>query len=438
MSQKDQAGLQLTGASPKAAELYGEALTLYHSMRGDPLSLLGQALADSPGFVMAHVLMANMLLIGANAEAQGMGLMAFQAAAALPCNSREGAHVQALARVVEGDLSGAGRILEDIAIEHPRDTQALQAGQLMDFCLGDSRMLRDRIARALPHWSDGMPNYSGVLGMLAFGLEESGFYARAEAAGRRAIELEPGNAWAQHAVAHVMTMEDRRRDGIAWMTKDSTGWQHDSYFAVHNWWHLALFHLGQGETDEVLRLYDGPIYGEASDMAFDMLDAAALLWRLKLQGVDVSARFARLADVYEATAPTFGQSAFSDAHAMVAFVGAGRGEGAKAVLDAQRAALAGTGDNARMVRDVSLPLAEGYRAFGEGDYRTAIDRLRDVRNRAGRFGGSHAQRDLIDLTLIAAAKLSGDSALERALIAERANANPLAEGDEALLSRAAA
>jgi hypothetical protein len=158
MSQKDQSGLLLTGASPQAADAYCRALSLYHSMRGDPLSLIGEALADSPGFVMAHVLMGNMLLIGANAEAQGMGVMAFKAAASLPADSREAAHVQALACMVEGDLTGAGRILEDIAIEHPRDSLALQAGQLMDFCLGDSRMLRDRIARALPHWSDSMPS----------------------------------------------------------------------------------------------------------------------------------------------------------------------------------------------------------------------------------------------------------------------------------------
>lgn len=437
MSEKDQAGLRLTGASPKAAALYGEALGLYHSMRGDPLALIGQALEDSPGFTMAHVLMANMLLVGANAQAQGMGVAAFKAAAALPADSREAAHVQALASMAEGDITGAGRILEDIAIEHPRDILALQAGQLVDFLRGDSRMLRDRIARALPHWSDDMPGYHAVLGMLAFGLEESGFYERAEAAGRRAIELEPGNAWAQHAVAHVLEMQDRRRDGISWMGRESTAWQTDSYFAVHNWWHLALYHLGLGETDEVLRLYDGPIYGQASDMAFDMVDAAALLWRLKLQGVEVGGRWARLADVYETSAR--GQYAFDDAHATMAFIGAGRPDAARAVVEAQRqAAAAGAGDNAMMARDVGLPLTEGLLAFGDGDYARAKDRLRDVRNRAGRFGGSHAQRDVIDLTLIAAAKFSGDVNLERALVTERANANPLTRGDEALLSRAAA
>jgi tetratricopeptide (TPR) repeat protein len=435
---KDHAGLPLTGASYKAADLYGQALTLYHSMRGDPLGLLAEAVADSPGFVMAHVLTADLLLVGTNPEAQAMGVAAFRSAATLPADTRETGHVQALACMVEGDFSAAGRILEDVTIEHPRDSHALQAGQLMDFCLGDSRMLRDRIARALPAWSDDMPNYSGVLGMLAFGLEEAGFYARAEAAGRRAIELEPGNTWAQHAVAHVMEMEDRRRDGLAWMMRESTGWQTDSYFSVHNWWHTALFHLGLGETAEVLRLFDGPIYGAASDTSFDMLDAAALLWRLHLLGVEVGVeRWRRVADNYEKTSAAFGQSAFCDAHAVLAFLGAGHPDAARGVIEAQKAAMAGSGDNPSMIRDVGLPLTEGYKAFAEGDYVTAIDRLRRVRNRAARFGGSHAQRDLIDLTLIAAAQRGGQDGLARALLTERANARPLARGDEARLDRAA-
>ncbi|WP_332767004.1 tetratricopeptide repeat protein [Phenylobacterium sp.] len=435
MSQKDQAGLALTGASPKAAQAYCEALSLYHRMGGDPFTLLEQAITDSPGFVMAHVLKANLMLVGTNPETMMGGIAALETAKTLAGTDRERGHVAALASVAAGEIRDAGRILEDLSIEHPRDLQALQAGQLMDFLLGDSRMLRDRIARVLPHWSDAMPDYHAVLAMLAFGLEESGFYGRAEAAGRRALELQPLDAWAQHAVAHVMEMQDRRADGIAFMRRESTGWQQDSYFAVHNWWHLALFHLGLGETDEVLRLYDGPIYGEASTMDFDKLDAAALLWRLKLLGVDVGDRWRRLADVYEQG--VLGMSAFTDAHAMMAFVGAGRADGVKAVLAAQDQALAAPGDNAGMVRDVGLPLIQAIAAFDAGAYAIAADRLRGVRNRSGRFGGSHAQRDLIDLTLIASARRGGDAGLEKALLAERANAKPLSIGDEALLARAA-
>eukprot|EP01041_Mallomonas_annulata_P030809 gene30808-53019_t len=107
------------------------------------------------------------------------------------------------------------------------------------FPMAKYRMLRDRISRALPAWSEGMPDHHAILGLHAFGLEETGQYARAEAAGRRAIELEPRNGWAQHAVAHVLEMQDCRAEGIAWMRGNAPDWTPESFFAIHNWWHLA-------------------------------------------------------------------------------------------------------------------------------------------------------------------------------------------------------
>lgn len=424
MTVKDHHGLEMSGASAAAAELYQNALSAYHCYAGDPMPLLDRALADSPGFVMAHVLKAYMTLVGANADVAAVGLAAHRASIPLPANRREAGHVAAVGALIAGEIRGAGRILEDVSIEHPRDALALQGGQLMDFLLGDSRMLRDRIARSLPAWSPDMPDYHALLGMHAFGLEETGHYARAEAAGRRAIELERRNGWAQHAVAHVLEMQDRRADGIAWMTADIDGWTHQSFFAVHNWWHTALFHLGLDDIDEVLRLYDGPIYGQRSSFSFDMVDAAAMLWRLTLRGVDVGGRWNDLADVY-ATQPR-GQLAFEDVHAMLAYVGAGREAEADATLAAMTVALDGPGDNAHFTRDVGLPVGKAIRAFGRGDYASAVELLRNVRNQSARFGGSHAQRDLLDLTLIAAAGRAGETSLERALLAERARALPLA------------
>jgi hypothetical protein len=423
MSVRDHHGLALSGASQRAAESYQGALHAYHCYAGDAVGLVDAAIADSPGFVMAHALKAYMHLIGGNAEAVAIGLQAFEAAKALPANEREQGHVAALGSFLTGEVRAAGRILEDVAIANPRDVLALQTGQLMDFLTGDSRMLRDRIGRARGQWAEGMTDYHAILGMHAFGLEETALYDQAEAAGRRAIELEPRNGWAQHAVAHVLEMQDRRADGVAWMRGDIRAWTEESFFAVHNWWHLALFHLGLGEVDEVLRLYDGPIYGARSDLAFDMVDAAALLWRLHLLGVDVGDRWAVLADVY-ATQPR-GQYAFDDAHAMLAFVGAGREAQAQAVLDAQGPVLAGAGDNAMFSGEVGLPVMQAIHAFGHGDYGRAVELLRGVRNKAARFGGSHAQRDLIDLTLIEAAGRAGERSLEEALLSERAAAKPL-------------
>jgi len=174
----------------------------------------------------------------------------------------------------------------------------------------------------------------------------------------------------------------------------------------------------------VLALYDGPIYGDRSDLAFDMVDAASLLWRLRLRGVEVGGRWTTLADVY-ATQPRGGY-AFDDAHAVMAFVGAGREAEADAALAAMTAAAQGPGDNADFTREVGLPVAQALVAYGRGQDARTVELLRGVRNQAARFGGSHAQRDVLDLTLIAAACRSGDTSLERALLAERAAALPFA------------
>ena len=420
MTVRDCHGLELTGASETAGGLYRDAVSAYHCYAGEPFPLLRTAMADSPGFVMAHVLIAYMTLVGSDPRVRRLGTTAVAATAGLTTTVREAGHVAAIHAIQAGEFQTAARTLEDVAIAHPHDVLALQAGQQMDFLTGDARMLRDRISRALPAWSEGMPDHHAVLGMHAFGLEETGQYARAESAGRRAIELEPRNGWAQHAVAHVLEMQDRRTEGVAWMTGNAPDWTRESFFAVHNWWHLALFHLGLDDIDEVLRLYDGPIYGERSTMAFDMDDAAALLWRLRLRGVDAGGRWDVLADNY-AVQPR-GLNAFDDVHAILAVVGAGRD--AAPIVQAIATAAAGSGENARVTREIGLPISQAIAAFGRGDFAGSADMLRGVRNRAAGFGGSHAQRDLIDLTLIAAAGRSGNISLERALLAERAGAMP--------------
>jgi hypothetical protein len=106
--------------------------------------------------------------------------------------------------------------------------------------------------------------HGGRVAGLAQRPHQEGLYARAEAQGQRCVELEPGDAWGQHAVAHVMEMQGRRRDGIAWMRANPQARSDGNFFAVHNWWHVALFHLGLDEMDEGLALYDGPIDGARS------------------------------------------------------------------------------------------------------------------------------------------------------------------------------
>ena len=420
---KDSAGYELSGASAHGLATLEEGLHQFRCYIGDPVATVERVLADSPELVMGQVLKAYLHLLGTERAGLPVARGAHEAAVALPANDRERRHIQAIRYVIEGHWRAAALALEDLSVEYPRDALALQAGHLIDFFIGDSRMLRDRIARALPAWGKGVPGYHAVLGMHAFGLEETGDYARAEAEGRLSVGLEPRDGWGQHAVAHVMEMQGRRRDGIAWMRANPEAWSRDSFFAVHNWWHVALFHLGLGEIDEALALYDGPIYGKASSVVLEMIDASAMLWRLHLRGVDVGNRWDAIARNWEPVASA-GNYAFNDMHAMIAFVGAGRVKVADAVLEAQRAAMDAAGDNAQFTREVGHAATRAIRAFGDGAYGETVRLLRPIRSYAHRFGGSHAQRDLLDLTLIEAASRAGQDRLAAALRAERANAKP--------------
>ena len=414
--QKDIHGLTLSGATDAAALSYEAAVAELQCYRGDPVAQVDAALAEAPDFAMAHALKAWLHLLGTEPSGLQVAREAQEEAALHATTVRERGHVAALGHLVAGRWHAAGRVLEDVTVEAPRDALGLLAGHQIDFFTGHSRMLRDRIARALPHWDVAMPGYHSILGMHAFGLEETGDYAGAEAAGRRGVELEPRDGWSQHAVAHVMEMQSRQADGIAWMQANDL-WAGDSFFQVHNWWHLALYHLEVGDIGAVLDLFDGAIGGGRSGVVMDMVDASALLWRLTLQGIDVGARWQVLADGWAPVAA--GSYAFNDVHAVMAFVGAGRRAAAEAVLAAQREAMERSDDNAGFTAEVGHAFAKALIAFGDGDYARAAALIRPIRSVAHRFGGSHAQRDVIDLTLLEAAIRSGDGALAGAFAAER-------------------
>ncbi|MER8555331.1 tetratricopeptide repeat protein [Mesorhizobium sp. M0976] len=423
MAVRDAFGLALSGATEAGFSSYSQAVRELQCFIGDPVGSVDRAIAEDPGFVMAHVFKGYLFGLATEREATAVAKACHEAALPLAATTREQAHVAALGHLAEGRWHEAARVLEDIAIEFPLDALALQTGHQIDFFTGNARMLRDRIGRALPSWQSGMPGYHAILGMQAFGLEEMGDYARAEKLGRTAVDIEPRDGWAQHAVAHVMEMQSRQKDGILWMRANPEAWTRESFLQVHNWWHLALFHYDLGETDDVLALYDGPIYGERSTLALNMVDASAILWRLHLGGVDVGDRWTALAANWLPKASA-GHYAFNDAHAMMAFVGAGLEAPARGLLEAQREAMQGKDDNAGFTRDVGHPLTLAIKAFGDGNYAGTIRLIRPIRAIAHRFGGSHAQRDVIDLTLIEAALRSGDGALARALAAERALARP--------------
>ncbi|MEQ8653029.1 MAG: tetratricopeptide repeat protein [Kiloniellales bacterium] len=419
----DRQGLAMTGADATCAALYDRGTEGFLCYNGDPIGGIKQALEQRPDFVMGYLFIAMLNLTGMEPQSWRRAAKKLDQAEALEMNSRERQHLAAARAFGAGDFSGALAKLEALLLEWPRDILALQVGQILDFYCGDVRSMRDRVARRMHAWSRNDASYHGVLGLHAFGLEECGLYRHAEDEGQAAVGLNPENGWAVHAVAHVYEMESRPEAGLAWLRGTQEGWTRENFFQMHNWWHMALCHLERDEDAAALALYDGPIMAARNGVILEQADAASLLWRLRLRGTDVGARWQAVA---EAWLPFVEEDihAFNTAHGVMAFLADERPKDLQALLGKMEAAAAGESDNGRMERLVGLPLAKGLIAFEQGRYEESIEHLAGLRSTAQLFGGSHAQRDIIDLTLLEASKRAGQQSLLKALVSERAALRP--------------
>jgi hypothetical protein len=343
--------------------------------------------------------------------------------------ARERRHLEAVQLLLEGRWHAACRVWDELLLEHPRDALALQWVHLWDYYRGDIAGLRQRPARALPEWESGDPLYACVLGLHAYGLEESNLHPQAEEAGRRALALDPRVPSAVHAVAQVMEMQGRYEEGAAWLRQQQPAWAEGNLYASHLWWHKALFRLEAMDIVGVLRLHDAHLAGPVLKTTLQRLDAAALLWRLHLLGEEIAERATALLAGWDLGGGDAGYSAFNDLHAVLALLAGGQIPRAEAWLArcAERALdpADASRSNHLTAREVGLPLMRGLLALARGDADGAVDLIAPVRALAVRIGGSHAQRDLIDQTLLCAAARGGRRTLGRALINERSMAKPV-------------
>lgn len=419
-------GVALTAANDAAVAAFDRAVDAYLALGRDTGRHLKEALAADPDMVMAHALRGYFFQLMAlpallPRARQALAAAEEKCAGATP---RERLHVAALKAWCEGNLEGALESWEAILREHPCDILALKLANHIHFYLGDSAGVRDSVSRVLPAWNVSMPAYGYVLGMHAFGLEETGDYRAAERAGRAAVEMNPRDAWAVHAVAHVLDSEDRYREGIRWIASLEEHWSGANNFRYHLWWHRALMHMGVGEHDEALALYDERMWDPASDEYLDLCNDAALLARLELAGLDVGDRWQALADKVEKQVDTR-VLAFIDAHYVLALAAAGRVERARAVLDALATSARDPHDTtARVTAEVGLALCGAIVAWRSEDFSSAADSLASLRATTQRIGGSHTQRDLIAQILVAAAIGAGRLDFARGLLGERTERRP--------------
>lgn len=308
---------------------------------------------------------------------------------------REQLYVGAITAWANGNIEQAIAYHETLAQAFPQDLLSVQQGQYHYFYQGDSDRLLQIVEAALPFY-DAHPLSPFLYSMLAFGLEQCHQLEQAETIGRFATQLHAQNPWAHHAVAHVLDTQGRHTEGIAWMEPVAPGWEHcNSMLYTHNWWHVALFYLAEGNEQAVLQLYDQHVWGGARcNSPKDQVGAVSLLLRLELLGVDVGGRWYTLTPylrdrVSEHALP------FQDLHYIY---GLARGnelaQAEEMVRDMLRHAYNLNPAHKHLWLHLAIPAAEGILACAKRHWERAIAYLQPVLPHLYQLGGSHTQRQL--------------------------------------------
>jgi len=433
---RDNHGLVVTAASERAVQALDHAVLGYLTYRADLPDRLRAVLAADPELGMGHCLKGYLAMLGYKRALLPAVAEAAADARRLTTHAtrHEQAHVAALDAWAGGQPDRAVAIWEQILAEHPRDALAFRLAHFVNFWLGRPDLMLASVLGVERHWTPTLPGWVSLLACRCFALEECGRYTEAEAAGRAAIDHDPTDLWAAHGVAHVMEMQGRRAEGIAWLDELCRHWDGANNLRHHLWWHAALFHLERGETDRVLALYDAafrnldaPLTQAQPDLYIDVQNAVSILFRLQLRGVEVGERWAELADKAEARIGDC-QSAFTLPHWMMALGATGREAAGARMLAAMRDFGTGEGLAAELVRRYALPVSEAVLAHANGEHARVVALMRPALGGLYRLGGSHAQQDVLEQLYLDAAMKAGLSDDVRLLLERAVARHPVPLG----------
>jgi len=331
--------------------------------------------------------------------------------------AREQAIIEAALHWGALDYPASLKAFETAVSLSPADIVAAKWGQYLAFNLGDAPAML-RLGRQIMAAHRSTPE---AWGMLAFAQEQSHQLHLAEDSAAQSLALNPRDAWAQHAMAHVYETHGRLDEGIRFLEQAAPGWSDRSIFMrEHNNWHLALFHLDRDEPAKALDIYDRQLWSAWPEFAQEQIGAISMLWRLELRGVDVGNRWASVvAAVTQRGVEHLWP--FHDLHYIHAISRNGSTTRTADFITTmeQKADRAGG-----VWKDVALPAAQAIVACNQGRHDDACDLLSPLLPQLARIGGSHAQRDIfVQAWIDAAFRARRLSALEHVLT-ERKNARP--------------
>ena len=394
MAITDRYGLPVTTASPVAAARFQEGMDRLLSYGAGAEESFAAAVQADEGLAVAHAGAALVAVVKGDAATARAAVGRARTAVA-GATRRERQHVEALGALVGGETTRGLDLVDEHVAEFPRDAMLVnQAGSAIGFA-GRRDREEQRMAfleRLAPAYGDDWWFNSA----LAFTYHEVDRYEESRRLSERSLQQYPGNANASHNLAHIYFETLDTEAGAAFLNEWMTGYDRRASFHCHLAWHQAMFELHQGRYARALEVFQRDIVG-AVNPRLAMIDGSALLWRFRLDGwQEEPLAWRPLADLAERVSrPGF---VFGEIHAALAYAACGDETALAKLVDGLRALdakghpIAGT---------VALPMVQGTAAFVAGDHAGALAHLEPVEGEFHRVGGSHAQWELFEETMVA-------------------------------------
>jgi Tfp pilus assembly protein PilF len=398
----DRYGLPLSTTSSAARDAYLEGCEAKLTMYPGAIEAFDRAIAADPGFALAHAAKAHALLERGDAAAAGASMTAANSLTA-GLSAREASHIAFFGLLLAGDAEAALSAVYAHLDSWPRDAVVLATTAFTNGLIGNSsragqkRALLNLLDRLAPSYGDDWW-FTAHHGMA---LSENGQRDAARPKIDRSLTQHPNNPWAAHALAHLCYEEGDAEAACTFLASWLTTYPCNGSLYSHLSWHLALGHLEAGDAAAAFRLFresfapnvhSGPPRGKLND-------GVAFLWRWELAGHPRDAEAWRIMHDFAYSAFPRAGVAFSDMHITLAQVVAGN----DAVLEARAREM---DELARKGRYPSGPLvltvSHAFAAFERRDFAAAIDALEPVAGELERIGGSRAQLDLVEFTLLKA------------------------------------
>lgn len=425
MSNFDSHGLPISTPSEVAAAHYRDAIDLILSAWTGGVEALDLAIAADPQFALALAARARMHTVnGESAKARALIALA-EAKVAIAGTERERSHVAALGLAIRGNTPVALDYVLSHLDQWPRDVfiLSLPPGAFGMFAFsgmaGHSQAAVDLCERVAPHYGDDW----WFLTTLGWAHTENNNVAHGRALTEKAFALRDDNAHAVHALAHAMFEDGSGGEADELISGWLPGYAHAGILYGHLSWHRALVALEVGDVERALAIYaKGVRPSVTASLPINVVsDCASFLWRMDAYGHAAPREmWSELTDYSASIFPNPG-FAFVDVH--MALIAAANGDLTR--LNARVEGLNTKIANSVFPAGPVVPtICQALYAFAQGQHSVCATLLEPVAHDVVRMGGSHAQREVIEDTLLMALLHAGEVEKGRALLDQRLHRRP--------------